>query len=76
MVCRTWRGGTQVLYATCCKKLFKDAEKSGKKEDNFMDDFRRRLWIRKKSCCFIERWWMLRRSNKKVYDFLKKSEED
>jgi hypothetical protein len=49
-----------------------EAEKSGKKEDNLRDDFRRRLENKKKLRRFIERWRMLRRSNKKSYDFFKK----
>jgi hypothetical protein len=65
MVFTTWRGGTPVLYAT-------HRIKSGKKEDNLIDDFRRRLSNKKKSRRFVERWRILRKSNKKAYDFLKK----
>jgi uncharacterized protein Yka (UPF0111/DUF47 family) len=54
------------------ENLYKEARKFEKKEDNFSDDFRRRLANKKKSCHFIERWRMLRNSNKKAYDFLKK----
>jgi hypothetical protein len=54
------------------EKLYKEAKKSGKKEDNLRDDFRRRLANKKKSRRFIERWKILMRSNKKAYDFFKK----
>jgi hypothetical protein len=54
------------------ENLYMEAEKSGKKEDNLRDDFRRRLANKKKQRRFIERWRMLRRSNKKAYDFFKK----
>jgi hypothetical protein len=43
-----------------------------KKEDNLRDDFRKRLANKKKSRRFVERWRILRKSNKKSYDFLKK----
>jgi hypothetical protein len=54
------------------ENLYKEAKKFGKKEDNLRDDFRRRLANKKKSRCFIERWQILMRSNKKAYDFFKK----
>jgi hypothetical protein len=73
MVFTTWRGGTPVLYATHrIKSGKKEGGKSGKKEDNLIDDFRRRLSNKKKSRRFVERWRILRKSNKKAYDFLKK----
>jgi hypothetical protein len=37
------------------ENLYKEAEKSRKKEDNLMDDFRRRLANKKKPRRFIER---------------------
>jgi hypothetical protein len=52
--------------------LYKKSEKSGKKEDNIIDDFRKRLANKKKLRRFVERWRILRKSNKKTYDFLKK----
>jgi hypothetical protein len=55
MVCTTRRGGIPVLHATRRKKLYKEAEKSGKKKDNLRDDFRRRLANKKKPRRFVER---------------------
>jgi hypothetical protein len=54
------------------ENLYKEIKKSEKKEDNLRDNFRRRLAYKKKPHHFIVRWWMLRKSNKNVYDFLKK----
>jgi MULE transposase domain len=51
------------------KNLYKKARKSEKKEDNLIDDFRRRLANKKKPCRFIERWRILKKLNKKAYDF-------
>jgi hypothetical protein len=56
------------------ENLYKEAEKSGKKEDNLRDDFRRKLANKKKPRRFIERWRILRKSNKKAYDFFLKVE--
>jgi MULE transposase domain len=53
------------------ENLYKETRKFRKKEDNLMDDFRRRLVNKKKPRRFIERRQMLRKSNKKAYDFLK-----
>jgi hypothetical protein len=59
------------------ENLCKEERKTRKKEDNLRDDFRRRLANKKKSRRFIQRWRMLRKLNKKTYDFFKKrSEED
>jgi len=41
--------------------LYKEAEKSEKKEDNLRDDFRRRLANKKKTRRFVERWQILRK---------------
>jgi hypothetical protein len=57
------------------ENLYKEAGKSGKKEDNLRDDFRKRLANKKKLRCFVERWRILRKSNKKAYDFLKKNRQ-
>jgi hypothetical protein len=57
------------------ENLYKEAGKSGKKEDNLRDDFRKRLANKKKPRCFVERWRILRKSNKKAYDFLKKNRQ-
>jgi hypothetical protein len=51
------------------ENLYKEAEKSEKKEDNLRDDFRKRLVNKKKPRRFVERWGILRKSNKKTYDF-------
>jgi MULE transposase domain len=56
------------------ENLYKKAKKSRKKEDNLRDDFRRRLVNKKKPRCFIEVWRMLRKSNKKTYNFFKNIE--
>jgi hypothetical protein len=55
------------------ENLYKEAGKSGKKEDNLRDDFRKRLANKKKLCRFVERWRILRKLNKKTYDFFKKA---
>jgi hypothetical protein len=55
------------------ENLYKEAEKSGKKEDNLRDDFRKRLANKKKPRRFVERLWILRKSNKKAYDFFFKN---
>jgi hypothetical protein len=51
------------------ENLYKEAGKSGKKENNLKDDFRRRLANKKKSRRFVERWRILRKSNKKLMIF-------
>jgi hypothetical protein len=51
------------------ENLYKEAGKSGKKEDNLRDDSRKKLANKKKPRCFVERWRILRKSNKKTYDF-------
>jgi hypothetical protein len=55
------------------ENLYKEAEKSGKKEDNLRNDFRRRLANKKKLRRFIERWRIWKKSNKKAYVFFFKS---
>jgi hypothetical protein len=51
------------------ENLYKKAGKSGKKENNLRDDFRKRLANKNKSRRFVEKWRILRKSNKKAYDF-------
>jgi MULE transposase domain len=68
------RGETVHRYCMqhVAENLYKEVGKSEKKEDNLRDDFRKRLANKKKPRCFVERWWILRKLNKKAYDFLKK----
>jgi hypothetical protein len=54
------------------ENLYKEAEKSEKKENNLIDDFLRRLTNKNKPHRFVKRWRILRKLNKKTYDFLKK----
>jgi hypothetical protein len=51
------RGGVVHWYCMqhVVENLYKEAEKSGKKEDNLRDDFRKRLANKKKPRRFIER---------------------
>jgi hypothetical protein len=58
------------------ENLYKEAGKSRKKEDNLRDDFRKRRANKKKPRRFVERWRILRKSNKKVMILKKKSAED
>jgi hypothetical protein len=58
------------------ENLYKEAKKSGKKDDNLREDFRKRLANNKKPRRFVERLRILKKSNKKkLMIFFKNSAE-
>jgi hypothetical protein len=64
---------TDIACNTSQKIYIRKLKNMKRKKDNLRHNFRRRLANKKKPRRFIERWRILRKSNKKAYDFLKKN---